>query len=534
MARNKFDIDEEIDPGFNPHYVKRLFGYLKPYSGELALAMTLMLAASLAALSSPFIIKVAIDTYMPAKDTRGLLMLAGILVTALLLVWLCQTKRIRIMARISQEVIVTIRNDIFAKLQSLPFTYFDSRPHGKVLIRVVNYVNSLSDLLSNGIIQLVADLFSIILILVLMFIIDVRLTFICMAGLPVLFAAIFMMKRTQHKSWQNVSRKQANLNAYLSESLNGMKITQSFAREGENRKIFSKLGQDWKDAWIPAVMANFAIWPIFDSLSTIGVCMVYLAGIMWFREAVTVGTLVAFAGYIWRFWTPIQNIGNFYNGIVTTGAYMERIFETIDEPVSVEDVPGAVCLPAIRGHVAFENVNFSYDRGHLILKDVNFIISPGMSVAIVGPTGAGKTTIVNLLSRFYNPDSGAVLIDGIDLRKVTIESVRAQVGVMLQDSFLFTGTIRDNIRYGKLDATDEEVERAAESGSRPRVHHAERERIRHRGERAGARASRWGNGSLSASRACFSRIRAYSFSTRLPRRWIRKPSAPYRRDSSRS
>jgi len=463
MARNKFDIDEEIDPGFNPHYVKRLLGYLKPYGRELAIAMTLMLVASLAALASPFIIKIAIDTYMPAKDTRGLLMLAGILLLALLVVWLCQTKRIRIMARISQEVIVTIRSDIFAKLQSLPFTYFDSRPQGKVLIRVVNYVNSLSDLLSNGIIQLVADLFSIILILVLMFIIDVRLTFICMAGLPVLFGAIFMMKRKQHKSWQNVSRKQANLNAYLSESLNGMKITQSFAREYENKKIFSRLGQDWKDAWIPAVMANFAIWPIIDSLSTIGVCMVYLAGIMWFRDAVTVGTLVAFAGYIWRFWTPIQNIGNFYNGIVTTGAYMERIFETIDEPVSVEDVSGAVCLPAIRGHVAFENVNFSYDKGHLILKDVNFVISPGMSVAIVGPTGAGKTTIVNLLSRFYNPDSGAVLIDGIDLRKVTIGSVRAQVGVMLQDSFLFTGTIRDNIRYGKLDATDEEVERAAKA-----------------------------------------------------------------------
>ena len=238
MARNKFDIDEEIDPGFNPHYVKRLLGYLKPYGRELAIAMTLMLVASLAALASPFIIKIAIDTYMPAKDTRGLLMLAGILLLALLVVWLCQTKRIRIMARISQEVIVTIRSDIFAKLQSLPFTYFDSRPQGKVLIRVVNYVNSLSDLLSNGIIQLVADLFSIILILVLMFIIDVRLTFICMAGLPVLFGAIFMMKRKQHKSWQNVSRKQANLNAYLSESLNGMKITQSFARAPGRQQRF--------------------------------------------------------------------------------------------------------------------------------------------------------------------------------------------------------------------------------------------------------------------------------------------------------
>jgi ATP-binding cassette subfamily B protein len=214
---------------------------------------------------------------------------------------------------------------------------------------------------------------------------------------------------------------------------------------------------------MPAVRANFAIWPAIDTLSTTGVSLVYLAGVLWFKEAVTVGTLVAFAGYIWRFWTPIQNIGNFYNAMVTTGAYMERIFETIDEPVTVEDMPGAVDLPPIRGHVSFDHMNFSYDKGHPILSDVNFTISPGMSVAIVGPTGAGKTTIVNLLSRFYNPDSGAVTIDGIDLRTVTIRSVREQVGVMLQDSFLFSGTVRDNIRYGKLNATDEEVERAAKA-----------------------------------------------------------------------
>lgn len=463
MARNKFDIDEEIDSGINAHYVMRLLRYLVPYKKELGQAVALMLASSVAALSSPFIIKIAIDRYMPTGNVRGLVMLAAILVAALATVFVCQRFRIRIMAAVAQRVIVTIRSDVFAKLQALNFTYFDSRPHGKILIRVVNYVNSLSDLLSNGIIQLVSDLFSIALIVFFMFVIDVRLTLVCMAGLPILFVAIFSMKRRQHRAWRQVSRKQANLNAYLSESLNGMKITQSFAREGENRAIFSRLGKDWKDAWMPAVRANFAIWPVIDTLSTTGVSLVYLAGVLWFSETVTVGTLVAFAGYIWRFWTPIQNIGNFYNAMVTTGAYMERIFETIDEPVAVEDVPGAINLPPIRGHVSFESVNFSYDAGHPILKDVSFTITPGMSVAIVGPTGAGKTTIVNLLSRFYNPDSGRVTIDGIDLRAVTIRSVREQVGVMLQDSFLFSGTIRDNIRYGKLNATDEEVERAAKA-----------------------------------------------------------------------
>ncbi len=463
MARNKFDIDEELQPQFNPHYVKRLLGYLRPYGRGVSVAILLMVTAALVSLAGPYLIKLAIDDAIPKKDPKELILLASLLVCAVGVIWVCQTLRIKIMTRIGQDVIVRIRSDIFRKLQELPFTFFDSRPHGKILIRVVNYVNSLSDLLSNGFIQLVADLFSLAFIIVFMFIIDVRLTFICMAGLPILFAAVFLLKRRQHDSWLKVSHKQANLNAYLSESLSGMKITQSFAREEENRKIFSRLGADWKAAWIPAVMVNFAIWPVIDNISTIGVSLVYVAGIVWFKGTVTVGTLVAFAGYIWRFWTPIQNIGNFYNSMVTTGAYMERIFETIDEPVTVEDLPGAVDLPPIRGHVEFRTVTFSYDRGNPVLKDVNFVITPGMSVAVVGPTGAGKTTIVNLLSRFYNPDSGMVLIDGIDLRTVTIRSVRKQVGVMLQDSFLFAGTIMDNIRYGRLDATDAEVVSAAKA-----------------------------------------------------------------------
>lgn len=463
MARNTFNVDEELDPAFRPHTVRRLLSYLRPYRKKVTVASALMIIASLASLFGPFLIKTAIDEVIPSGNYVRLLELSGILIGTILLVWLCQTKRIKIMSTIAQDVIVTIRSDIYNRVQSLPFTYFDSRPHGKILIRVVNYVNSLSDLLSNGIIQLATDIFSIVFILIFMFMIDVRLTFICMAGLPVLFIAVFSMKRKQHAAWQQVSHKQANLNAYLSESLNGMKITQSFAREGENRAIFSRLGQDWKNAWMPAVMTNFAIWPVIDNLSTIAVSLVYIAGILWLDNTVTVGTLVAFAGYIWRFWMPIQNIGNFYNALITTGAYMERIFETIDEPVTITDREDARDLPPIRGHVTFDRVTFSYEPGHPVLKDVDFVILPGMSVAIVGPTGAGKTTIVNLLSRFYNPDAGQVLIDGIDLRSVTITSVRKQVGVMLQDSFLFNGTIMDNIRYGCLEASDEAVIAASRS-----------------------------------------------------------------------
>ena len=297
--------------------------------------------------------------------------------------------------------------------------------------------------------------------------IDVKLTLVCMAVLPVLFIILFSMKKKQHEAWKQESYKRSNLTAYISESLNGMKITQSFAREKVNQGIFNDLCQKCKTVWIRAVNINNIIWPVVDNLSTLGVALVYMAGIAWLGDGmggtVTVGTLVAFAGYIWRFWFPIQNLGNFYNSMVTTGAYVERIFELLDEPEDITDHEGAKELPPIRGHVSFDHVTFSYEPGNPVLRDVDFTITPGMTVAIVGPTGAGKTTIVNLLTRFYNPDEGRILIDGLDLQDLQIKSIRKQVGVMLQDSFLFSGTIMENIRYGRLDATDEECIAAAKT-----------------------------------------------------------------------
>ena len=293
--------------------------------------------------------------------------------------------------------------------------------------------------------------------------IDPKLTLVSLVVVPILFIVLIAMKKKQHEAWKQESYKRSNLTAYLSESLNGMKITQSFAREEVNQGIFNGLCKTCKKVWIHAVNINNIIWPIVDNLSTLGVALVYLIGISWLGKTITIGTLVAFAGYIWRFWFPIQNLGNFYNSMVTTGAYVERILELLDEPEDITDRPGAKELPPIRGHVTFDHVNFSYEPGNRILKDVNFVITPGMRLAIVGPTGAGKTTIVNLLSRFYNPDDGKILIDGIDIQELQIKSIRKQVGVMMQDSFLFSGSIMENIRYGRLDATDEECINAAKT-----------------------------------------------------------------------
>lgn len=463
MAKNKFDEDEIVDRKINVHAVLRIFKWIKPYRMNMIKACICMLFASGVSLASPLLIKLAIDKAIPNSDFRLLLILSGCMMAGSIIVWRLLVAKMTIMTRTAQDIIVQIRRDVFKKLQQLPFTYFDSRPHGKIQIRVVNYVNSLSDLLSNGIIQLISDLFNIIVILCFMFAIDVKLTLVCMAVLPVLFITLFSLKKVQHKAWQQVSYKQSNLNAYLSESLNGMKVTQSFSREDRNQTIFEGLCDAWKKTWMKAVNINNILWPVIDNLSTFGIALVYMAGISWLGKTVSIGTLIAFTGYIWRFWNPIQNLGNFYNSMVTTSAYMERIFELLDENEEIADKPGAYELPPIRGHVTFDHVNFSYEKGTPVLKDIDFNITPGTQVAIVGPTGAGKTTIVNLLTRFYNPDDGKVLIDGIDTQELLIKSIRKQVGVMLQDCFLFSGTIMDNIRYGRLDATDEEVIAAAKT-----------------------------------------------------------------------
>lgn len=463
MARNKFDADEEIEQKVNPRIVLRLMHWIKPFSKWMVLSCVLMLLSSVISLTSPYLIRMAIDKAIPNENIKMLVIISIALTLSVVIVRFLLAAKLKIMTRVSQKIIVNIRNDVFTKLQSLPFSYFDNRPHGKILIRVVNYVNSLSDLLSNGIIQLISDLFTLVVIVGFMVAIDPKLTLVSLAVVPILFIVLIAMKKKQHEAWKQESYKRSNLTAYLSESLNGMKITQSFAREEVNQGIFNGLCKTCKKVWIHAVNINNIIWPIVDNLSTLGVALVYLIGISWLGKTITIGTLVAFAGYIWRFWFPIQNLGNFYNSMVTTGAYVERILELLDEPEDITDRPGAKELPPIRGHVTFDHVNFSYEPGTRILKDVNFVITPGMRLAIVGPTGAGKTTIVNLLSRFYNPDDGKILIDGIDIQELQIKSIRKQVGVMMQDSFLFSGSIMENIRYGRLDATDEECINAAKT-----------------------------------------------------------------------
>lgn len=463
MARNKFDVDEQLETQFNMKHLKRVLGYVKPYKKDMAVTVMLMLIASIAGLIGPYLIKDAIDNKIPAGDKNGLLVLSGIFILTLVVTGVCMKYRIRTMSRIGQRVIENIRLDIFSHIQKLPFDFYDSRPHGKILVRVVNYVNSLSDLLSNGLINLITDLFSLMVIIIFMLAINVKLTITCMLGVPVLIGVIFLIKNAQRKAFQVLSSKQSNMNAYIHESIAGIKVTQSFGREEENLKIFTDVSNSYRKSWLKAVSTQFLLWPAVENISVITISMVYVVGVASIGGDVTVGVLIAFIGYIWRFWAPITNLGNFYNSIINAMAYLERIFETMDEKPTVTDISGAEDLRTISGDVDFENVSFSYEKDKKILDNISFKVNAGESIALVGPTGAGKTTIINLISRFYDLDSGVIKIDGTDIKGVTLESLRKQMGVMLQDTFIFSGTIMDNIRYGKLDATDEEVIAAAKA-----------------------------------------------------------------------
>jgi ATP-binding cassette subfamily B protein len=466
MARNKFDVDESLETQFNARHLKRVLGYVKPYKKDMIITIMLMLVASVAGLIGPYLIKDAIDNRIPTGDKEGLVLLSGIFILTLIITGVCMKYRIRTMSKIGQKVIENIRLDLFTHIQKLPFTFYDSRPHGKILVRVVNYVNSLSDLLSNGLINLITDLFSLIVIIVFMLAINVKLTVVCMAGVPILVGVIFLIKNAQRKAFQVLSSKQSNMNAYIHESIAGIKVTQSFGREEENLKIFRDVSNSYRTSWLKAVSTQFLLWPSVENISVLTVSAVYVVGVAAIgpdSSSITVGVLMAFMGYIWRFWAPITNLGNFYNSIINAMAYLERIFETMDEQPTVTDIPGAQELSTISGNVDFENVSFSYEQEKKILDNISFNVKAGETIALVGPTGAGKTTIINLISRFYDLDSGVIRIDGTDIKSVTLESLRKQMGVMLQDTFIFSGTIMDNIRYGKLDATDEEVIAAAKA-----------------------------------------------------------------------
>ena len=463
MARNRFDVDETLETPFNVKHLLRAGVYVKRHSKKMILSLIYSAISAVCALVGPLLISTAIDVAVPNKDYVLLVWLAVAMAVSIALSILFGWIRSKYMTIVGQEIIYDIRKDLFAHLQKLPFQFYDDRPHGKILTRVINYVNNVSDALSNGIINFILETFNLILIAVFMLLCDVRLSLIVMAGIPVFVVVVFFLKPAQRKAWQDVSNKGSNLNAYLHESLDGAKITQAFVREDENAEIYDKLNRKYVKSWMKAQFTSNLVWYSVDNISTIVIAAMYLIGLFMLGPAVKIGTLIAISSYAWRFWQPILQLSNLYNTFINAVAYLERIFEMIDEPVTIDDAPDAGALPPIEGRVDFNDVTFSYDGEINILEHMDLHVRAGESIALVGPTGAGKTTVVNLISRFYNVTGGAVTLDGHDVSRVTLHSLRSQMGIMLQDSFIFSGTILDNIRYGRLDATDEEVIAAAKT-----------------------------------------------------------------------
>ncbi len=463
MAKNTYKQDERLDEPFDIRHLLRASSYIKKYIKQMLLAILLSGMGGAFGYLGPMIIQRALDVAIPNKNMTQLFSLVGMLVGIYVGSVIFTTIRSRIMIDVSQNIIYDIRKDLFAHLQELPFQYYDDRPHGKILIRVVNYVNSVSDMLSNGLISIVLEAFNLITIVVFMFIVDVQMALVVLIGVPILAVFMFWIKNKQRVAWQAVSNKNSNLNAYLQENIVGARITQIFAREDENARIFDGLSNDCRKTWYTAVKYSNLVWPGIDTIAVCVRAAIFIFGLIIFGEGQkSLGTIIAISSYAGFFWQPIMNLGNIFNNFINNIAYLERIFETIDEPVTVKDEEGATELPPIKGQVTFENVSFSYDETKEVLHNVSFTVEPGESVALVGPTGAGKSTIVNLISRFYNVNSGSVKIDGVDISKVTLKSLRSQMGIMMQDSFIFSGTIEDNIRYGKLDATLDEIKKASQ------------------------------------------------------------------------
>ncbi|AGY82260.1 ABC transporter ATP-binding protein [Carnobacterium inhibens] len=461
MEQTNQSIEEKNTQKNSTNMLKRVGGYLAPYKSGFLKLLFAILVSNIVLVLGPYFTSIVIDESIPNKDTTQLIWIIVLFSAAQLFGGWSSRYRIKNITLLGQDVLKDMRTDVFVHLQKLPFSFFDSRPHGKIVTRVVNYINSLSDLLSNGLINVLSDVFSLVVTLIIMFAMDVRLTLYSFILLPVLFVVTLVIQREQRKAYEEVSSKQAELNAYIHESVAGIKVTQSYTRENVNKDIFAVVSEGQRTTWMHAVKIQFLLAPFIQNIATITISIIYFIGLSGFGVDVSTGVLIAFIGYVNNFWNPMINIGNFYNSLVTGMVYLERIFEILDIEPEIQDAPNAFVMPPIQGYVVFNDVKFGYKKDQPIFEHLSFRVRSGETIALVGPTGAGKSTIINLMTRFYDVDDGEILVDGIDIRKVTLNSLRNEIGVMLQETFIFSGTIMENIRLGKLDATEEEIIQAA-------------------------------------------------------------------------
>lgn len=461
MAYNSFKEDEKSSGSSKAGTLVRLLKYLLEYKWSIVLVLLLMGYGVAVSLINPLILESAIDDYVGTRDYTGLYKIIAIALGINLLVIIAVKTRMFIMAKVCNSILMTIRQELYTHIQKLGFKFFDSRPTGKILSRIIGDINSLKDILSNCVTTLIPDLITVIAVVTIMFSKNPKLAAAALITTPFMAVGISYVQIKAHPRWELFRKKSSNLNAFIHEDLSGMKIIKSFNAEDETDDTFDFLLEEHKRTFQHACNMSDRFGSIIDLCWGLGTISLYFTGIVLLKdENISVGTYIAFGTYINMFWQPINNLSNFYNQIITNIAGAERIFEVLDEEPEIKDKDSVVELPELKGNVVFDHVSFGYDE-KMVLNDVSFDINPGESIALVGPTGAGKSTIINLISRFYDVDDGKVLLDGYDVRDVSLLSLRSQVGTMTQENFIFSGTVRDNIKYGNQDATDEEMIEAA-------------------------------------------------------------------------
>ncbi len=449
--------DEKLEEKVSIDILKRLFKYLKPYKREVFIVLFFIFVVMAVDLLNPYFIKFAIDRFIKDKDSNGLILVGILMIVLNLISMISAKKRTQRMSKITHGILLNIRQDLYNHIQQLSFTFFDERPVGKILSRIISDVNSLANLFNMSITNLIPDSVTIIATLLIMFYLNSKLALYAMSMLPLLFIVLFSIQTISRKRWQVVRKKGSTLNAFTHENFSGIRVVKYFTAEKYRANIFSELAWDVRQAFVRAVRINDLFWPMVEFSWGIGTVITFYFGVKMINSGdISVGLLIAFTSYIGMFWRPIMNLSNLYNNFVIGMASAERIFEIMDIEPNIKEEEDAIDID-IKGEIEFRNVSFSYDGKRKVLDNVSFKIKPGEKVALVGHTGAGKSTIVNLLCRFYDPQEGEILIDGINIKKIKLESLRKQIAVMFQDTFLFSGTILENIKYGRLDATYDEV-----------------------------------------------------------------------------
>jgi len=455
-------FDENNSARFDSALLKRFTPYITRYKGPAFASLILMLVYTVLNLANPFLIGLAIDNYITHGDLHGLAIIGGVLLVINVLMWQAQYWQVWSMSWAGQQILFNLSSDMFAHLQKLSLSFYDRTQIGRVMSRLQSDIDVLEAMLSSGLLSILGSLFSLIGIIIAMLIMNVPLALLSFIVLPIMFIIAAFWQRHAQRSFRLTRAAISMVNATLQENISGMRVIQSLAREDRNREEFDELNAYNRDTNMEASRIAAFILPLVEVVAALAIVITLLyGGYMVSHNALQVGVLIAFTLYINRFFDPIRELSQQYTQLQRSGVAAERIFQILEMPVEITNKPDAIELPPIRGEVEFRDVVFSYIRNVPVLRGLNLHIKAGQTVAIVGPTGAGKSTIAGLLTRFYDVQEGAVLIDGYNVKDVTQASLRRQIGVVPQDPFLFTGTIRENIRYGRLDATNEEVENAA-------------------------------------------------------------------------